>query len=166
MTLQELKAPFMLLTMVKEWHLGSWTTGLFIDSLSLTEKKENESSESWCNLGPISSIKFIRYILNCAYVVFWEVRTSVSSKHLKLFVRTKICVSLKTSYFKLCLTSVSKYHVNGHVRTWYSRVKWFNNEWKIRRYVKKVLKKLVRIQMKAGVRTSIPLENQKSYWFR
>ena len=49
--------------------------------------------------GPISSIKFVRYILNCAYVVFWEVRTSVSSKHLKLFVRTKMCVSLKTSYF-------------------------------------------------------------------
>ena len=50
-------------------------------------------------LGPISSIKFVWYILNCAYVVFWEVRSSVSSKHLKLFVRTKICVSLKTSYF-------------------------------------------------------------------
>ena len=26
---------------------------------------------SKCDLGPISSIKFVRYILNCAYVVFW-----------------------------------------------------------------------------------------------
>ena len=67
--------------------------------------ENNVSAEFWkgykwskIDLGPISSIKFVRYILNCAYVVYWEVRASVSSKHLKLFVRTKICVSLKTSY--------------------------------------------------------------------
>ena len=34
----------------------------------------------------------VRSFLRSAYVSF-------SSKHLKLFVRTKICVSLKTSYF-------------------------------------------------------------------
>ena len=56
-------------------------------------------SEFVQDLGPISPIKFVRYILNCAYVVFWEVRTSVLSKHLKVFVRTKFSVSLKTSYF-------------------------------------------------------------------
>ena len=116
--------------------------------------------------GPISSIKIVRYILNCAYVVFWEVRTSVSSKHLKLFVRTKVCVSLKTSYFQFCRTSVSKYHVIGHVRTLYSRVKWFNTDWKIRRYVNKVLKKKhVRIRMKARGPDLPPLDNHKFYKF-
>ena len=116
----------------------------------------------WRLQGPISSIKLVRYILNCAYVVFWEVRTSVSSKHLKLFVRTKICVSLKNVVFLLCLTPVSKYHVIGHVRTLYSRVKWFNTEWKIRTctYVKKVLKKKhAPIRMKAGGPDLHPLEN-------
>ena len=64
------------------------------------------------------------------------------------------------------LTPVSKYHVIDHVRTVYSRVKWFNREWKLRRYVKKVFKKNnVQNRMKAGGPDLQPLENHKLYRF-
>ena len=115
------------------------------------------------HLGPISSIKIVRYILNCAYVVFWDVRTSVSSKHLKLFVRTKICVSLKTSYFWFCLTSVSENSM------WMVTCKLYiamqSGLTQRETYVGMLRRSMCRSEWRQGVRTSLPLKITSSIGF-
>ena len=83
----------LLLPAEKDWPLGSLVCDVFLWFVTFSYVVLGQ--------GPISSIKFVRYILNCAYVVFWEVRTSVSSKHLKLFVRTKLGITKNVVFLTL-----------------------------------------------------------------